>query len=397
MHGDDLDAFVAKFAGMFETGSGFVTEQRYVRRDGSPIWVNNSVGPVLDLSGNVRQASLVTVDITERKRAEEVERRLAAIIESSYDAILSTDLGMRITSWNEGAERLYGYTAVEAIGTSVTMLVPGDRPEEETRIIERIRRGERIEPHETKRRHKDGRLIEVSLTVSPVCDEHGHIVGASKIARDITLRKEAERLQTVLMVEMKHRVKNVLATVQAVARQTFGSDPMLGPASELFESRLLSLAGAHDLISRERWDGADLSAVVERVLAPYRREKFQIGGPQLWLAPKVVLAMALALHELTTNAAKYGALAHPKGQVLVTWEIREDVPDAPRFVLRWEERDGPTVHLPRHKGFGSRLIEGILASELNGRVDLAYRPSGLVCTVEAPLNGGVYLGSPGET
>ena len=385
-HPEDLPAYDALFRRMTDGGEPFVTEKRYLRKDGSLVWASIAAGPIRDAVGRIRQSGIVVMDICERKRAEEMERRLAAIIESSDDAILSTGLDMVITSWNQGAERIYGYAAEEAIGRPVTMLVPGDRLDEEARIIDRIRRGGRVEPHETKRRRKDGRVIDVSLTVSPIFDGHGSITGASKIARDITSRKHAERLQHVLMDEMKHRVKNILATVQAIARQTFRSNPNIDLATEAFDSRLLSLSGAHDLLTRERWDGAELSEVIADALGPYPQEHFRVSGPPLRLPPKVVLAMSLALHELATNAAKYGALSDPGGRVAITWTV--EASDTPRFFLRWREAGGPPVSTPGRKGFGSRLVEDVLAAELNGKVRLRYQPDGLVCTVEAPLRGG---------
>jgi PAS domain S-box-containing protein len=385
-HPDDLNIFDTLFRRMADSGERFVIEMRFCRKDCSSIWVSNAIGPIRDAADRIRQAGMVVMDIGGRKRAAEVERRLAAIIESSDDAILSTSLDMTVTSWNRGAERLYGYSADEAIGRPVTMLVPDDRDDEEARIIDRIRRGKRVDPHETKRQCKDGRVIDVSLTISPMYDEHGSIIGASKIARDITSRKQAERLQHVLIDEMKHRVKNILATVQAIARQTFRSGPNIDLATEAFDSRLLSLAGAHDLLTRERWDGAELSDVIAEALAPYPREHFAISGPPLRLTPRVVLAMSLALHELATNAAKYGALSDPQGRVAITWTV--EASDPPHFGLRWEESDGPAVSHPDRKGFGTRLVENVLAAELNGSVRLCYEPKGLVCSVEAPLGGG---------
>lgn len=385
-HPDDLKAEEALFGKLVGDGDGYTIEKRYVRKDGTLVWVSNSVGPIRDETGKVRQASAMVIDINRRKLGEEAERRLAAIIASSYDAILSTDLDMRITSWNQGAEHLYGYGAEEAIGRLVTMLVPPDRPDEETLIIESIRRGERVEPHETIRLRKNGSAVDVSLTVSPVCDEHGRIVGASKIARDITGRKETERLQRALMDEMKHRVKNILATVQAIARQTFGGHLDTEAASAAFDARLLSLSRAHDLLTRERWDGADLATVVAEVLAPYPRDRFEIGGPPLKLSPRLVLAMSLALHELATNAAKYGALSVQTGRIAIAWTVRPGTPD--RVELRWRERGGPLVSPPKRRGFGSRLIEGVLAAELNGAVRLGFEPEGIVCDVVAPIEGG---------
>ncbi|WP_445503033.1 PAS domain S-box protein [Microvirga sp. G4-2] len=341
-------------------------------------WVEVSIYPTND--GGL---SVYFRDISERKRAEEAERQLAAIIESSDDAILSIDLTGAIASWNRGAERLYGYRAEEVIGQPITILLPADRRDEEARILERIRHGERVESYESIRRRKDGSPVEVSLTVSPVRDAQGQIVGASKIARDITGRKQAERLQDLLVHELNHRVKNVLATVQALARQTFGSGQWDTTARESFEARLLAMSKAHDLLMRENWKGAELSQVVAEALAPYQRDRFEIGGPSLRLSPSVALALNLALHELATNAAKYGALSNASGRIAIAWEIQPG--DPPHLLLRWQESGGPPVSPPTRKGFGSRLIERGLGHELAGEARITYDPVGVRCEVKAPL------------
>jgi PAS domain S-box-containing protein len=326
----------------------------------------------------------VVIDITHRKQADEVERWLAAIIESSDDAIISKNLNGIITSWNRGAELLFGYRPEEVIGKSITILIPEDRQDEEPRILERLRRGERVDHFETIRRRKDGSLVEISLTISPVRDARGVIVGASKIARDISERKRAERLQETLVHELNHRVKNTLATVQAVARQSFRSSLVDSAARENFEARLHSLSNAHDLLTRENWDGAEMAAVVAQVLAPYPRQRFEIDGPKLRLAPNVALALTLALHELATNAVKYGALSVPSGRVAITWAIKPG--DPPDLAFRWQEHGGPEVSPPTRKGFGSRLIERSLALELSGEVAITYDRAGVVCDVRAPVS-----------
>src|SRR5690606_16944544 len=150
------------------------------------------------------------IDISSHKHSERDARRLAAIVESSEDAILAKDLDGTIMTWNAGAERLFGYTEDEAVGRPVTILLPEERLEEEPEILQRIRRGERVAHYETVRRRKDGSMIDISLTVSPVKDGDGRIVGASKIARDITERRRAEEHQRLLLDEMSHRVKNTL-------------------------------------------------------------------------------------------------------------------------------------------------------------------------------------------
>jgi len=383
IHPDDKDRIGNAIQQTIATGGKYVQEYRLLRRDSSIRWIEARGGCIYDEAGKPLRFAGAGVDITERKLADEVKRWLAAIIESSDDAIISKNLNGIITSWNRGAERLFGYRAEEVVGQPVTVLIPEDRQDEEPRILERLRRGERVDHFETIRRRKDGSLVEISLTISPVRDAQDMIVGASKIARDITERRRAERLQQTLVHELNHRVKNILATVQAIARQTFRSGPLDSRARETFEARLHALSRAHDLLTRENWDGAEMAAVVAQVLAPYQRQRFEIEGPQLRLPPRVALALTLALHELATNAAKYGALSVPSGRVAITWAVRPG--DPPHLALRWQEHGGPLVSPPAQTGFGSRLIERSLALELAGEVHVTYEPSGVVCDVSAPV------------
>jgi PAS domain S-box-containing protein len=193
------------------------------RPDGSRVPFLPFPTPLFDASGALVGAVNMLMDLTDRKLAEQYGQRLGAIIESSDDAIVSKNLNGIITSWNGGAERLFGYTADEVVGQSITILIPLERRNEETMVLDRIRRGERIDHYETVRRRKDGTAVDISLTVSPVRDAMGRIVGASKIARDITERKRAQEQQELLIGEIKHRIKNTLATVQAIAMQTLHS------------------------------------------------------------------------------------------------------------------------------------------------------------------------------
>jgi PAS domain S-box-containing protein len=188
-------------------------ELLHTRKDGGQIVVETRWATVRDGRGEITSVLEITRDVTERKRAQERLLQAAAIVENSDDAIISKDLDGRILSWNPGAERLYGYTAAEAVGQPVTMLIPDDRPDEEPRILKQIRRGERVDHYETVRRRKDGMLVNVSLTVSPVRDAEGRVVGASKIARNVTARKQAEeRLrEQAEVIETVHRLGQTLA------------------------------------------------------------------------------------------------------------------------------------------------------------------------------------------
>jgi PAS domain S-box-containing protein len=324
------------------------------------------------------------VDVTDRRRTEE---RLAAIIESNEDAIISKNLDGVIMSWNSGAERLFGYTAAEAIGQPVTMLIPPERIDEEAGILARIRRGERIEHYDTVRRRKDGSAIDISLTVSPIKDSDGTIIGASKIARDITERKQAEQRQKLLVGEVKHRIKNLLATVQAIARQTLKGAP--AEEREAFIARLMALANAQDLLTLERWNRAAVHEVVNRALRPFEAKlsaRFLTKGPEdVWVDAQRASLLTMVLHELATNAVKYGALSNGYGVVSLAWEVvGEEEEDGQNVRLTWRELGGPPVVRPERKGFGSFLIERALQGG-GGNAQLDYNPNGVICTLEVAL------------
>jgi two-component system, chemotaxis family, CheB/CheR fusion protein len=338
-----------------------------------------------DASGQFVGAVNMLVDITERKRAEDYAQRLTSIVEFSDDAIVSKDLNGVIVSWNAGAERLFGYAADEVIGKPITILIPPDRLEEEPGILQRIARGDHIDHYETIRRRKDGSLVEISLTVSPIKDASGRIVGASKIARDVSERRQAQEQQEFLVGEMKHRVKNTLATVQAIAMQTLKRTPV--DEREAFIVRLHALAKAHDLLSLKSWDRAQLRDVVGTALGAFQeahRARFLIEGPDdVWLEANRSLLLAMALHELATNAVKYGALSNGSGHVSVTWDLPKSG-GSKRLILRWEERGGPTVRPPERKGFGSQLIERAVQAGL-GTTRLTFDPQGVTCILDVTL------------
>ena len=361
----------------------------------------------LDQGGGRDELILLAIeDITERKHAEgaakqhaeDVAKQLAAIVESSDDAIISKTLDGTITSWNEGARRLFGYEPEEIVGKSIMTLAPPDRREEEEDILGRLQRGEHIHHYETRRQCKDGSIVWVSLTVSPIKDAAGTAIGASTIARDMTERRRADQHRKTLMAELNHRVKNTMAVVQSIASQTLGHASSLDEAREAFSSRLLNLANAHDVLTRESWQSANLGDIIFDTVKPHGggENRFRIEGPDVRLTPSASLAISMALHELSTNAAKYGALSSKGGHVVIVWRI-EGVDGNRRLVLHWEETGGPEVAKPKRKGFGSRLIERALASELGGDVSVDYASSGLVCTIMAPLPAGQQLlGERGE-
>jgi len=311
------------------------------------------------------------------KRMQEI----AAIVQFSDDAIISKDLNGVITSWNRGAEKLFGYTAEETIGKSVSILIPLERHDEEVAILTRLRRGERIEHYETVRRRKDGSLINISLTVSPMKNSEGNVIGASKVARDITERKRSETQIAILAREAEHRAKNMLATVQATVNLT-QSDTAEG-FKQAIQGRIQALTSVHRLFVESRWTGAHIHSLAKEELAAYSQDdgtRVQIDGPKYLLEPNAAQAIAVVFHELATNAAKYGALSVTDGQVKVGWSFERN----DRLVLQWLEKGGPPPRPPSHRGFGSRVMENMIRS-LNGEISFDWRSTGLACEIALPI------------
>jgi PAS domain S-box-containing protein len=354
------------------------------RPDGTRVRFRPFPTPLRDPSGALVGAINLLMDITEEHDAHLESERHAAIVVSSDDAIISKTLQGRITSWNAGATRIFGYDANEMIGQSILRIIPPELHGEEQEILARLQRGERIDHFETVRCAKDGRRIDISLTVSPLRDRLGKVIGASKVGRDITDRKRAEKLQRVLTQELSHRVKNTLATVQAIASQSLMRAKSPGDFVSGFTGRLQALAKAHTLLTRTQMQGADVMALVnEQVLiGAANGDKVSCSGPSLMLDPQTAVHLALVLHELATNARKYGALSVPSGRLSVTWEMRTN--GGCSLLLSWKESDGPEVRAPRTHGFGRALIDQTVRSH-GGRASVHYRRNGLTCEIELPL------------
>jgi len=308
--------------------------------------------------------------------AMNVTQRIASIVDSCDDAIVSTNLDGEITTWNRGAARLFGYTVEEIVGKPVSILFAPERRDEEFAIFRRIKLGERIEHHNTVRRRNDGVLVPISLASSPVRDVDGKIIGASEIDRDISELKQKEERIELLAREVDHRSKNLLALVLAVVRLANADNTEALKAA--IEGRIRALGNLHIMLAETQWAGADMRSLVMGELAPYTLDgqmRVEVIGPDLLLKPRSAQSLAVALHELTTNAVKYGALSVIVGRVRVEWSLATDG----RLVIVWTECLGPRVSAPLHQGFGTRVVRQIINGELNGTSRFDWHPLGFVC------------------
>lgn len=341
---------------------------------------------------NVPEAPLDIAELNEvraaLKTAVSKSGHLAAIVASSGDAIMSIGLDGRVRSWNEGAEKLFGYTADEMLGGSKNKIVPDNRLPEIQKHLDIIQSGESMRI-ETVRRTRDGRMLDVSLDMAPIRGASGDIVAMSSIMHDITDRKGTEKHQRFLMRELTHRSKNLLAIVQSMARQTARSAASLKDFETEYMQRLQGLAASHDLLVNQNWAGAPLNELIRRQVDSFveaNRANLAISGPDLMVSAKAAQAIGLALHELATNSMKYGALSTSKGKVSIDWEFHHDGDAPERIRLKWEDHDGPPVKPPTRKGFGHFVIDRMATQSLNAKVTIDFRPEGLIWILDAPAS-----------
>ena len=347
-------------------------EDRFVRIEYVPNFGEN---------GQVEGYFALVQDITEAKRQADLlaqrERHLRAVMESVTDCFYAVDREWRITLFNRAAERYYGMSREEVLGRKLWDAFPAHLGSMFEEQLQRVMEARTPVTFEAQSVVFPDRYVE--MRVSPK-DGSGIAVSFS----DITGRKAEERQRELLLHELNHRVKNTLAVVQSMATQSL-RDPRVPPETrEAFEGRLMALAAAHDLLTQESWEAAQLRTVVEAALRPFDAEhRFEVSGPDLRLRPQAAVSLTLALHELATNATKYGALSNKTGIVSVTWSV--SMGELPMFRLIWQEQGGPDVTPPARSGFGSRLIQKGLAGELGGPVTVTFLREGLLCIVEAPL------------
>ncbi|TPN15938.1 PAS domain S-box protein [Mesorhizobium sp. B2-3-3] len=317
----------------------------------------------------------------ERDHSDAIARRLSLLVESSDDAIIAMEPTGIITDWNSSAGRLFGYNRDEMIGRSVMLLSPPDLQHEEPEILARVRAGDHVEHYETIRLRKDGSTLPVSLTVSPIADASGAIVGISKIARDTSERLRAQQQQQMLLREMDHRVKNLFAITSSIVNLSASAAETPAALASIVSDRLGALARAHALTMRAsegRSESAatSLHALLAAILAPYHDDanehpRWAINGVDMSVPSTLITPLSLLLHEFATNAAKYGGLSTAEGSVKIACSNRDG-----KMVMQWREAGGPPPSKTPREGFGGRLIR-LAASQL-GRVDIAWESTGAV-------------------
>lgn len=395
VHPDDLARNLTYCNSCYAQGEPYEIEIRYRRHDGDYRWHLARAVPIKRADGAPQGYFGTATDIHESKILREQLRlnneRLLMAHQAGRSATWEWNLRTQEVFWTDmaSAKNLFAshlpdknpLTWEEWMG----IMPAEDHPSAFAQIAEALPRGEgRLEfrvPLDGQEYWFEarGRVVETDGAGIPLV-----IMG---VTTDITERKKREQHHLLLINELNHRVKNTLATVQSLSLQSFRTMASPEEAQASFTLRLTALARAHDVLTRESWEGADLSDIVTGALEPYQSlpgQRLKVAGPRLRLKPQPALAVSMAFHELATNAVKYGALSSDAGHVSIVWSV-EDAEAGQRLRIVWTEEAGPSVAPSTRKGFGSRLIEKGVAGELNGRAQIEYRPDGVVCTIEAVL------------
>lgn len=368
------------------------------RPDGKRLSVLVNVDPLLDWSGRIIGGIGCFQDISEYKRTRslisEHERSFRALLDALPAAVYTTDPEGKITFYNEAAVELWGVRpklgSDQWCGSWRLYHLDG-RPmrHDECPMAIALKEKRLVRGGEAFAERPDGTRIPFMAFPTPFFDHAGTLTGAVNMLVDSSAQKRAAAQQNALIDELNHRVKNTLATVQSLAAHTIAKTTASRDIREVFEARLFALSRAHDQLSRERWESADLRLIAEDILAPYRSdgdgEQLLLRGGSVRLGPRAALALAMVLHELATNAAKYGALSAPAGKLELRWAVVES--DLERnLAIEWREYDGPAVLEPSHKGFGTKLVERSIVGELKGTASIVFDPAGFHCSMTIPLS-----------
>ena len=392
MHPDDADDIGAAMFAATRDQKDVTIEGRYRNSDGKYRILQTNARPRFSAGGTFLGLIGVNVDVSENREAEKAlrdsEERFRLAVEAAPNGMVMVDASGRIALVNAVAEELFGYEREELLGMSVEMLVPSAlrpaHPGLRSRYLDQPSARPMGAGRDLFARRKDGAEVPVEIGLSPITTSEGTFVLAGIV--DISERKRADAQRELLIAELNHRVKNTLAVVQALAHQSFrGSASVDREARNAFEGRLVALATAHNLLATSDWQAASLQKLIADAARSMGVDEARISveGMDVSLPAKHALSISLALHELCTNATKYGSLSAEAGKVGINWVVRGA--PSPRLDFTWQESNGPVVSDPTKRGFGSRLIEDALARDLDADVALEFAPAGVVCRISAPL------------
>ncbi|MDF3063941.1 MAG: histidine kinase [Microvirga sp.] len=390
IHPEDRPAFEAAVQGVYEAGARqYEAEYRVRHRDGRWIWIWHRAIALRDEEGRLRRVVGSLIDISERKRAEDAlregEARFRHLADSAPALIWLTDESGRLTFANMHFDFMFGRPAASFVPRGWREIVyPDDLRPFVDRFTAAFKARSAFEM-ELRVFDRAGQIRWLHADAVPRMNDSGSFLGYTGCAVDITEGKAAQDRQILLIHELNHRVKNTLATVQSIAAQSLRGERSASEARNVFEARLFALSRAHDVLTQESWQGAKLGQIVAQAIEPYGGgHRFRVAGPEVRLSSHSALAFAMALQELATNAAKYGALSVPGGQVEVIWAT-EPRPSGLLLKFDWAESGGPPVAAPERRGFGTRLIEQSLARDLEAEVTLDFAPGGLTCSISAAV------------
>ena len=359
-----------------------------IEHDGKKLTLLMHIRPYLTVDNRIDGAVITFVDINKIALAAGTEvARYQALSHASEDAIVSMSIEGVISAWSAAAERTFGYTSAEIIGHHISILVPEGLEHEQQGLLERVRHGEKVTFSDSVRRRKDGSHVHVAISAAPILSPEKIPIGISKTIHDITKHRSA----LLISREFAHRTKNLLALVLATMTQTAQRSMSVEDFTKRFEERLRAMSQAHNLLLAGDWRGAAVADLVRESLKPFLVDQagLKMHGPDTFLKADAAQTMSLVLHELATNAAKFGALKKPKGRIEVDWQLDEGLVDPRRFRMTWRETGGPTVAAPKKMGFGHEIISSMPEHELAAEVTLEYLPGGLSWSIDMPAMGAV--------
>jgi PAS domain S-box-containing protein len=388
--GEEAYAHVRHWMDAALAGQRVTFEQLMPYKEGGIRHIRVEYVPRIAANGQVQGFYSLVEDVSSQKAAEaalrESEARFRHMADSAPALIWMSDDEGRVTFANMHYEHMFGRSAAEMLGGGWAQIVLPDDLERHTKAFFDAFQARTGFHCETRVMDKTGQVRWLRCEGVPRFDDAQRFLGYTGCNVDITESKIAEERRDLLINELNHRVKNTLATVQSIASQTLRNSETAREAKAAIEGRLIALSRAHDVLTRENWEGADLYEIVAQAVAPYSsqgEDRLHLEGPKVRLSPRTALSLAMMLQELATNAVKYGALSNASGEIRIIWHIEKGRPA--HLHLRWDESGGPPVQVPSRRGFGTRLIERSLAQELGGDVQIAFAPTGVVCTVNAPL------------